>query len=66
MPLYAFARPDQMVDHKFTDDVAVCKAKSLEDAKIKFSRLYADIKDDEIWKVNFSNSDTEVAVLTDY
>jgi len=66
MSIYAFTRPDQMVDHKFTDDVAICEADSVEEAKIKFSGLYADVEDDEISVINFDLNSTGVVVLTDY
>ena len=45
---YAFSRPNQMEGHRFTDDVALCKATSFRQAKKIFSKYYADIKDDEI------------------
>ena len=45
---YVFARPDAMKDHKFTDDVALCKASSFRQAKKIFSQYYADIQDEEI------------------
>ena len=45
---YVFARPDAMEGHKFTDDVALCKADSFRQAKKIFSQYYADIKDEEI------------------
>ena len=65
---YAFARPNAMIDHKFTDDVALCKAISHSQAKKIFSRYYADIKDDEVScltpKKHKHTSD--IIILTDY
>ena len=65
---YVFARPDTMRGHKFTDDVALCKAVNHNQAKKIFSRYYTDIKDDEVWcltpKKHKHTSD--VIILTDY
>ena len=66
MAIYAFARPDQMKDHKFVDDVAICEADSLEGAKAKFAWLYSDIQDNEITKINFNLNSKGVVVLTSY
>lgn len=66
MAIYAFTRPGQMVDHNFTDDVAICEAKSHKEAKEKFSALYAEIKDEEVWKVKFPSWQSGVVILTDY
>ena len=63
MGLYYFARADQMEGHKFTDDVAIVWAMSKKSAMKKFSRLYADVKIDEVYRVRFG---TRVRVLTDY
>lgn len=65
---YVFARPGAMIDHKFTDDVALCKAISHSQAKKIFSKYYRDVEDDEVRcltsKRNESKSD--IIVLTDY
>lgn len=63
MGLYYFARADQMEDHKFTDDVAIVYAINKKSAMKKFSRLYANIKTDEVRRVRFG---TRVRILTDY
>ena len=65
---YVFRRPNAMVGHKFTDDVAVVKAVSKSQAIKKFSRYYADIQDDEVFKLisKDRNTNTEVLILTDY
>jgi len=66
---YVFARPNAMIDHKFNDDVALCKAVSHSQAKKMFSKYYKDIKDDEVWcltpKHHKSKSD-DIIILTDY
>lgn len=63
---YGFARANQMRDHKFTDDVAVCKAISLQQAKKKFSRLYSNIQDNEVFKITGNFNVYGVFILTDY
>lgn len=63
---YCFARPNAMQDHKFTDDVAVCKAVSYGQAKKIFSRLYDDIQEGEIFKITGNFNSYGVMVLTDY
>ena len=64
---YVFRRADAMVDHQFTDDVALVKAISKSQAIKKFSRYYADIQEDEVFKLVNSHTDTDdVMILTDY
>ena len=66
---YVFSRPNQMVGHRFTDDVAICKAISFQQAKKKFGKLYADVKDDEISIISGTFNDGthgDVIILTDY
>lgn len=66
---YAFSRPNQMVGHRFTDDVALCKATTFRQAKKIFSKYYADIKDDEIILISgVLNNGVygDVIILTDY
>ena len=63
MGLYYFARADQMEDYKFTDDVTIVQAITKKSAMKKFSRLYADVEMDEVYRVRFG---TRVRVLTDY
>lgn len=48
---YVFARANQMVDHRFTDDVALCKAQSVTEAIKEFSKLYKDVKPEEVHKL---------------
>ena len=65
---YVYAKANQMVDHRFTDDVAICKAISKSQAIKKFSKYYADVKFDEVQKLidKVHNIDTDVLILTDY
>ena len=62
--IYCFARPNQMVDHKFTDDVAICIAISKKQAIKKFNKLYNNVLDKEVYKVSFSKK--YPTILTDY
>lgn len=58
-----------MVDHKFTDDVALCKAINFSQAKKIFSRYYDNIKDDEIqclYNKKAKNASSDIIILTDY
>ena len=48
---WVFAKPNQMKNHKFTDDVALCKASSKAEAIKKFSILYANNQDKEVYKL---------------
>lgn len=63
MGIYCFTSPDQMEDHKFTDDVAVVWEISKKSAIKKFSVLYADVQENEVDKIGFW---TRTRVLTDY
>lgn len=62
---YYFARADQMKGHNFTDDVAICKAWSKKSAIKKFSKLYADVKNKEVKRINWFEK-PRVKILTDY
>ena len=62
--IYCFARPDQMIGHKFTDDVAICKAISKKRAIKKFSKLYKDVSEKEVFRVAFGKH--LPTILTDY
>lgn len=63
MGIYCFARPNQMIGHEFTDDVAVVYAMSKESAIKKFSVLYKDVQENEVKKIGFWD---RAIVLTDY
>lgn len=63
--LFYYAKPNMMVGHKFTDDVALCMADSLEEAIELFSKYYSkDILYGNVAEVDFSKND--VRILTDY
>jgi hypothetical protein len=63
--LYCYAKANQMVDHRFTDDVAICWAKNKEEAYNKFRLAYALATLDDIFEPNYSLCD-KIAILTDY
>lgn len=62
--LYVYAKPDQMEEHRFSDDVAITYADSKEDAFNKFRRLYQNVAINDIKEVEFNLFG--VAILTDY
>ena len=62
--LYAYALADAMVDHRFTDDVAICRAKSRKQAVKKFKRLYGLADETNVSRVRWN--DYGIAILTDY
>ena len=64
--LYYFSRPNQMIGHCFTDDVAVCFALSKKKAIKKFGRYYADVKSSEVKLLRLFSSCPCICILTDY
>ena len=64
--IYCFARPNQMVGHKFTDDVAICFAFSKRKAIEKFSLYYTKVRPSEVKRVNLFTTCPFISILTDY
>ena len=63
---YVYAKANQMKEHKFTDDVALCKASSHSEAFKKFSKFYGNCTSEDVYKLN-PNADWDgVLILTDY
>lgn len=62
--LYYYAEPNAMTGHKFTDDVAICKASSLEEAIATFKKLYSHASEKTVSKCIMN--DFGVCILTDY
>lgn len=65
--LWCYRYPDAMVEHRFTDDVALCFALTKKKAIKKFEQLYKiDLNDKktEIFRVGFNY--LGIAILTDY
>lgn len=64
---YVYAKANQMKEHKFNDDVALCKAASHSEAYKKFSTLYGNCTPDDIFKLDSRNAWGDgVLILTDY
>ena len=64
--LYYFSRPNQMVGHHFTDDVAVCFALTKKKAIKKFGLYYANVKSSEVKLLRLFSSCPCICILTDY
>ena len=62
--IWIYAKPDQMVGHKFTDDVAICFALTRKRAFNKFNRLYGNCENPNC--LNRGISYKGVTILTDY
>ena len=62
--IYYYAKPNAMVGHKFTDDVAICFANSVEKAIQKFQQLYDDVSEKNVSLCHMNSYG--VAILTDY
>ena len=63
---YVYAKADQMKEHKFNDDVALCQASSPSEALKKFSNLYGNCTPKDIWKLDPNAGYKGVIILTDY
>lgn len=61
--LFVYKKAGVMINHNFTDDVAIVYATSRADAYRKFSKVY-DLKIADISEVLFNNDG--IAILTDY
>lgn len=65
--LWCLSVPNAMEEHTFTDDVALCRASTRDDAIKTFSKLYSydfDKNPGYVKKVWFN--DDGVAILTEY
>lgn len=64
MKLWCYSKPKTMTGH-FTDDVAICEAKTLDEAISKFSTMYdKKIVEGNVKEVIFNNYG--IFVATDY
>lgn len=66
MGIYYFARPNQMIDHKFTDDVAITLVWTQKKAINTFDKLYIDIQPTEVKRIKLKSIIKRCWVLTDY
>ena len=66
--IWSFARANQMVEHDFTDDVAITLAFTKKQAIKKFSKYYENVTEDEVVKCRIGRmlKCGGVAILTDY
>lgn len=65
--IWSFSRADQMIGHKFTDDVAITFALTKKRAIKKFSQWYAEVNPKEVTcQLKKLLKFDGVAVLTDY
>lgn len=63
--LWYYAKPDQMEEHKFTDDVAVCKAITKKEAMKIFSEYYGNMTAADVHELAFEPN-RKILILTDY
>lgn len=61
--LWVYSKPNTMVGHRYSDDVALVRASSAEEALNKFKKLY-NVNMEDIHLVVFN--DYDIAILTDY
>lgn len=61
--LWVYSKPNTMVGHRYSDDVALVRASSAEEALNKFKKLY-NVSMEDIHLVVFNAHD--IAILTDY
>ena len=62
--LWCYAKADQMVDHRFNDDVALCYALTRRGAWKKIFPYYGNACIDDIHRVHFNQK--KFTILTDY
>lgn len=62
--LWCYTCPDAMVEHHFTDDVALCYALTKKSATRKFRQLYGPQHKETINRVYFNSY--AISILTDY
>lgn len=61
--LWVYSKPNAMVGHRYSDDVAIVYASNIEEALNKFRKLY-NVNLEDIHLVVFN--DYDIAILTDY
>lgn len=66
MFLWCFAKAGQMVDHRFTDDVAIVFAITKDGAIRKFQNLYLRVEEKEVQSISLRKILKRPEILTDY
>lgn len=66
MFLWCFAKAGQMVDHRFTDDVAIVFAITKAGAIRKFQNLYLRVEEKEVQSISLRKILKRPEILTDY
>jgi len=63
--LFCYSRPNMLIGHQYTDDVAICEANTKEEAIDIFSQMYSmELLDNNVKKVEYN--DLGIFVATDY
>ena len=63
--IYCYAKADQMIGHRFSDDVAICIAKDKKTAMRNFKKYYAEVDKSDVFLVKLDDN-KNFAILTDY
>lgn len=66
MFLWYFAKAGQMVDHRFTNDVAIVFAATKDGAIRKFQSLYLRVEEKEVQPISLKKILKRPEILTDY
>lgn len=64
LALWVFAKPNQLVGHKFNDSVAITYASNKDEALANFNRLYNNVTEQDVTQVVFNSYG--ISILTDY
>ena len=62
--LYVYHKPNMMLGHNYSDDVAITYATTKEEAIKKFKEFYSDVNNKNVSEPYFNYGG--VAILTDY
>lgn len=66
MRLYVYSAPGQMVNHTFTDDVAITFARSKKEAVEQFRGIYRNCEASDVVSYSKRTLEKYVVILTDY
>lgn len=63
--LFCYSKANAMQGHKYSDDVAICEAKTTEEAIKKFSQLYSlELLKDNVKQVEYNS--LGIFIATEY